>query len=97
MKKQHAFILSFLITVLIASNVFILSNINSQQKTKSLIIRVIDGDTLVLEGGKIIRLTNINTPERNEPGYEKAKYFISNDINKKLQIRTEELVYTRIP
>jgi endonuclease YncB( thermonuclease family) len=43
--------------------------------------RVIDGDTIVLEGGERVRLDGINTPEigRNEePGGVEAKDFVEN-------------------
>jgi len=35
--------------------------------------RVIDGDTVVLEDGKVVRYLGINAPERTEPLYEEAK------------------------
>lgn len=35
--------------------------------------RVIDGDTIVLQDGKVVRYLGINSPERNEPFYEEAK------------------------
>lgn len=40
------------------------------------ISRAIDGDTLVLEDGRKIRLLGINTPEKNQLYYEQAKLFL---------------------
>lgn len=37
--------------------------------------RVIDGDTIVVDGDVRIRLAPVNTPERGEPGYEEASAF----------------------
>jgi len=43
--------------------------------------RVIDGDTIVLQGGEKVRLDGINTPEirpNEEPGGMEAKEFVEN-------------------
>jgi micrococcal nuclease len=43
--------------------------------------RVIDGDTIVLQGGEKVRLDGINTPEigpNEEPGGAEAKEFVEN-------------------
>jgi endonuclease YncB( thermonuclease family) len=39
------------------------------------VARVIDGDTIAIEGGPKIRLTGVNTPERGQPLYEEATAF----------------------
>ena len=39
------------------------------------ITRVIDGDTIVVDGETRIRLALVDTPERGEPGYEEASAF----------------------
>jgi len=36
------------------------------------VIRIIDGDTFEIEGGKKVRLIGINTPESGQPYYEEA-------------------------
>ena len=36
------------------------------------VVRVIDGDTLQIEDGRTIRLQGINTPEKNQLGYEEV-------------------------
>lgn len=54
------------------------------------ITRVIDGDTLNSDIGKI-RLLGINTPEKNQPYYEQAKEFLQQYEGKQVQIeRTNE-------
>jgi len=40
------------------------------------VIRVIDGDTVELPGGDRLRLLGIDTPEREEPYYDKARKFL---------------------
>lgn len=39
------------------------------------VTKIIDGDTIDIEGGERIRLAIINTPERGQPGYDEAKQY----------------------
>jgi len=41
-----------------------------------LVTRVIDGDTIEIDGGERVRLICINTPETGEEGYKEAKDFL---------------------
>src|SRR3989344_8079172 len=86
MKSKHAFVLALLITLLIASNVYFFKSIDKSGRKIAFVSRVIDGDTLELKNGEIIRLLNINTPEKNEQGYDKAKNFLRNIENKSVEI-----------
>jgi endonuclease YncB( thermonuclease family) len=86
MKQKYSFLLAFLITCLIASNAFIFSVINKSEKESVLIARVIDGDTVELQGGEKIRLVNINTPEKNQNGYNEATNFVKQFENQTVQI-----------
>ncbi|MDD1763146.1 MAG: thermonuclease family protein [Methanobacteriaceae archaeon] len=40
--------------------------------------RVVDGDTIDVEGVGRVRFVGVNTPERGQPGYSEAKEFIKN-------------------
>ena len=42
---------------------------------KARVIQVIDGDTIVIEGGHHVRYIGIDAPERGEPYYEEAKQY----------------------
>ena len=42
--------------------------------------RVIDGDTVVLDGGERVRLLRIDTPERKEKGFQEAKDWMINRV-----------------
>lgn len=56
--------------------------------------RVIDGDTIILENNKTIRLIGIDAPEKNEPFYQESKdflYFLLKD--QPLEIKTGEDAY----
>lgn len=43
---------------------------------RGIVTKVIDGDTVDVDDGKRIRLSLVNTPERNEPGYAEARDFV---------------------
>ena len=58
------------------------------------IVRVIDGDTVVLQGGDKLRLLSIDTPEHDEPFYAQAKAFLT-DIALNKQARIEYSSYRR--
>ena len=51
------------------------------------IVRVIDGDTLVLENNIKTRLKGINAPEKSMPYFNESKTFLSSFTNSSLQIQ----------
>lgn len=84
MYKRHAILLSILFAGLIVSTIYLFSPI--KQKENAIIGRVIDGDTLVLKDNRTVRLLNINTPEKNVDGYEKAKKFLAEFEGKQVSL-----------
>jgi len=60
--------------------VFLAVSAFSQQAQPSLtqatVLRVIDGDTIELAGGEIVRLIGVDTPEPGEPGASEATRFV---------------------
>ncbi len=56
------------------------------QKEEKIVTRVVDGDTIVVEGGNRIRLLDIDTPERGETCYKEAKNRLAELIDGKLVI-----------
>ncbi len=46
----------------------------SQDYSKS--VEIIDGDTFKLENGEIVRLLCVDTPEKNQEGYDEAVNFL---------------------
>jgi endonuclease YncB( thermonuclease family) len=88
MNKLRALILSAILTALIALALnFGSANDNWEEDQ---ILRVIDGDTIELVSGKTIRLANINTPEKNKPGYLEAKKFLASYENSSVLIQVIE-------
>ena len=54
------------------------------------VTRIVDGDTVVVDGNTTIRLLGINCPERGEKYYDEAKIFLNESIlNKSLKLFTE--------
>lgn len=51
------------------------------------VTRIIDGDTVEIDGNESVRLLGINTPERGEKYYEEAKEFLDEEIfNKTIKL-----------
>jgi len=91
MNKKHALLLSLLITALLIFSSYFVSyavkDINSNTiREKAIISRVIDGDTLVLDNNKTIRLVNINSPEKNLPISNLATDFLKSFENRSIEI-----------
>lgn len=48
--------------------------------TKEIVTKIIDGDTFETNKGKRIRIADMDTPEKRQPGYQKAKKALSDLI-----------------
>lgn len=83
MNKRTALFLTSALVFLFMGNYFFFSSSEKGQLETVIIARAIDGDTFILEDNRTIRLININTPEKNEKGYEEAKTFLSQFESKK--------------
>jgi micrococcal nuclease len=61
-------------------SMFLATPVFSQQTqpdlTEAVVLRVIDGDTIVLTCGERVRLIGIDAPERGEPGADEATQFV---------------------
>jgi endonuclease YncB( thermonuclease family) len=74
-------LIALLITIYFAGLLLIL-NPNPEQNIndKINVIEIIDGDTFKTKEGEIIRLICIDTPEKNEEGYEEATSYLGSRI-----------------
>jgi micrococcal nuclease len=89
--KKDLTILILLIVLLILINYNFLNSILEQhfgeEKEFGIVERVIDGDTVIINGTSV-RLLGINSPERGEDYYKKAKEFLEERIlNKTVELR----------
>ena len=51
------------------------------------VAKVVDGDTVELKGGDVLRLLGVDTPEKNQQYYEEARQFLSEKtLGKKAEI-----------
>lgn len=81
MKRQKD--AGFLFLLLTFSLVILIGCTVVQQSQTKLVTEVVDGDTLVVEGGLRVRLLGINAPEKGEAGYQEAKTLLVQLVLKK--------------
>jgi len=74
----------------------ILLPFNSYARIKAKVVRIIDGDTIVVKYDnhlEIIRLLNINTPEKDQDGFFESKAFlISLIMNKNVELESDKKI-----
>ena len=85
MDKKISLLLALVLTILISNIFFILSESGRGQKPV-ILARVIDGDTIELEDSRVVRLTNINSPEKSSPLYVKSLNYLKDYENKTVYI-----------
>jgi endonuclease YncB( thermonuclease family) len=90
MKRKHALLFAFLITGLIASNYYLFSSLQTNNLESSLVIRVLDGDTLELQDSRRLRLLNINAPEKSSPNFNPSFQFLKQLENQIIQFEITE-------
>jgi micrococcal nuclease len=85
--NSKTLIIVFLITIILLSSffLFVFPNLNktsipNTSHPENYVTRVIDGDTFVINSGEIIRLLCVNTPEKNQTGYEEATSYLESLI-----------------
>jgi endonuclease YncB( thermonuclease family) len=86
MEKRKAFFLALILTLALYNISFVSESLKSPSLEKIRIVRIIDGDTLELENNKIVRLVNINTPEKSDALYEKSFLFLKSFENQSVNV-----------
>lgn len=79
MKRKYITVLAIFL-IIVSVYVFFPSDKGSE---RVIVTRVIDGDTVVVEGGERVRLSGIDTQERGEKCYQPAKKRLEELILKK--------------
>lgn len=78
------FILIFILAaILVYLLIFFLFFSSTPEIAQDTVVNVIDGDTLeVYDNGsiQIVRLLCVDTPEKNQTGYEEAKIFLQSEV-----------------
>jgi len=84
MKKLLLIIAITMIIIIAFSGYFVITTTNTNEpdlsNNENLVVRIIDGDTIEMSNGIIIRLLCVDTPEERSEGYEEAKSFLENLI-----------------
>ncbi|NOZ81793.1 MAG: hypothetical protein GXO63_01445 [Candidatus Micrarchaeota archaeon] len=68
------------VLVLVAFVLLAFILVNTDHRESSTVVRVIDGDTVVIASGEKVRLIGIDTPERGERCYLEAKRFLESVV-----------------
>jgi len=85
MNKKYSMIFAILITLIIFGDYYILNH--REQNFENVIVqRVIDGDTVVLDDGRTIRLLNINSPEKDFSNSALSTNFMKRFENQTLKL-----------
>ncbi|GBE20055.1 MAG TPA: hypothetical protein ENG87_04080 [Candidatus Pacearchaeota archaeon] len=98
-KKKDLTLLALLIILLLVINYpfindFLERYLNNYETT--IVERVIDGDTIVIENKTSVRLLGINCPEKGEQYYQEAKEFLENLVlNKTVKLEFGKDKYDR--
>ena len=73
MKRHHDKRIPIIIAVVVlVAGIANYTYSQSPQRVTGYVTRVIDGDTVVIEGGERVRLLYIDTPEKGQPCYKEA-------------------------
>lgn len=75
MEKKSAFFISFMVTLLVVGNYLFFYDFSSGREIV-IISKVLDGDTIELDDGRRIRLSNIGAPEKGRYFSEEATEFL---------------------
>jgi len=73
-----------IIVILFFSLFFLISNNTPSLKEEKIVTKIIDGDTIIIEGGETVRLLGYDCDERGKECYQSAK------------VRMEELVLGKV-
>jgi len=89
-KKIFLFIALFLSIFLILISLILISQYKPKESfPDNYVTEVIDGDTFITYSGETIRLLCVDTPEKNQQGYEEAKSYLESLIlNKEVILNT---------
>tara|TARA_Y100000034_G_C6894063_1_gene411791 strand:+ start:1199 stop:1948 length:750 start_codon:yes stop_codon:yes gene_type:complete len=89
MDKKHALFIALSITLVIAGNWLFFQDFSEFEREKVIIQRVIDGDTVELEDGRVIRMLNINTEEKGRAWSSEATEYLRGYLNESVELEIE--------
>ncbi len=79
-----------LIILILFSFIYFLVDLGENSLEEKIVTKIIDGDTVIVEGGENIRLLGIDCDERGKKCYDEAKnYLEENLLNKKVSLESD--------
>jgi len=89
MKRRSYFLLIFVLVLFLVGVRFV-SEIGREEPGHLTVVRVIDGDTMVLNGDERVRLLGIDTPEKGEPFADSAAVFLAHlVVNREVTLKQD--------
>jgi micrococcal nuclease len=97
-KNKKLFFIVIIILIIISLSIYLLFKINYKQENKKqdniefegIVNHIVDGDTLDINDNRI-RLSLVNTPERGQEGYMKAKKLVQSlCLNKNVEVDIDD-------
>ncbi len=88
-KLNEKEIKTFFIVIFVLCLIVILSLLveNGTKKEEKIVTKIIDGDTIIVQGGERVRFLGIDCDERGKECYGEAKQFLEEDLlNKKVYL-----------
>ncbi|MDP4039864.1 MAG: thermonuclease family protein [Candidatus Pacearchaeota archaeon] len=86
MRKKNALFVALVITFVIAGNYLFFYDFSEFNREMVVISRVLDGDTVELDDGRVIRMLNINTEEKGRAWSDEARSFLEGFQNKSVEL-----------
>ena len=79
-----------LIILILFSFIYFLVDLEENSLEEKIVTKIIDGDTVIVEGGENIRLLGIDCDERGKKCYDKAKNYIEEILlNQKILLKSD--------
>ena len=89
-KKKYLRILELIILVSLLIGLYLVNYYTPEENEEKIVTKITDGDTIIVQGGEIVRLLGVDCDEKGRVCYDEAKKFTDSTLlNKKVVLRTE--------
>ena len=89
-EKKYLRILEIIILVSLFIGLYLVNYYSPEENEEKIVTKITDGDTIIVQGGEIVRLLGVDCDEKGRVCYDEAKKFTDSTLlNKKVILRTE--------
>ncbi|MBS3072586.1 thermonuclease family protein [Candidatus Pacearchaeota archaeon] len=89
-KKRYLRILELIILISLLIGLYLVNYYSPEKNEEKIVTKITDGDTIIVEGGEIIRLLGVDCDEKGRECYNEAKNFTDTMLlNKKVVLKSE--------